>query len=64
VRSNAPTAPAEILVVRVDESFYRARYNTARTIDTFADRLRDEVNLDALREDLLVSVQQTMAPAI
>jgi len=32
-------------------------------MDTFADRLRDEVNLDALREDLLISVQQTMAPA-
>ena len=32
--------------------------------DTLADRLRDEVNLDALREDLLVSVQQTDGPAI
>jgi len=41
-----------------------ARYNAARTIDTFADRLRGEVNLDALREGLLVSVQQTDGPAI
>ena len=47
----------------VDRRFYRARYDAARTMDTFADRLRDEVDLDALREDLLVSVQQTMAPA-
>ena len=47
----------------VDRRFYRARYDAARTMETFADRLRDEVNLNALREDLLVSVQQTMAPA-
>jgi hypothetical protein len=47
----------------VDRRFDRSRYDAARTLDAFADRLRDEVNLDALREDLLVSVQQTMAPA-
>ena len=29
----------------------------------FADRLRDEVDLDALRADLLGAVRQTMLPA-
>jgi hypothetical protein len=47
----------------VDRRFDRSRYDAARALDAFADQLRDEVNLDALREDLLVSVQQTMAPA-
>jgi hypothetical protein len=46
----------------VDRRFDRSRYDTARTLDVFADRLRDEVDLDALRDDLLGAVRQTMAP--
>lgn len=47
----------------VDRRFDRSRYDAARTVDAFADRLRDEVDLDALRTHLLGSVQQTMAPS-
>jgi len=47
----------------VNRRFDRARYNAARTVDGFADRLRDEVDLTALRADLLGAVQLTMAPA-
>jgi hypothetical protein len=47
----------------VNRRFDRSRYNAARTVDGFADRLRDEVNLDELRTDLLGAVQVTMAPA-
>lgn len=47
----------------VNRRFDRTRYNAARTVDTFADRLRDEVNLDELRTDLLGAVQLTMAAA-
>jgi hypothetical protein len=47
----------------LDRRFDRSRYEAARTLDAFADRLRDEVDLDALREDLIGAVRQTMAPA-
>jgi hypothetical protein len=47
----------------VDRRFDRSRYNAARTVDAFADQLRDEVNLDELRADLLGAVQLTVAPA-
>ena len=47
----------------VNRRFDRTRYNAARTVDGFADRLRDEVDLGALRADLLGEVQLTMAPA-
>jgi branched-subunit amino acid ABC-type transport system permease component len=47
----------------VDRRFDRARHDAARTIEAFAEQLRDEVDLDALRTDLLGTVQQTMAPA-
>jgi hypothetical protein len=47
----------------VDRRFDRSRYNIARMLDGFADQLRDEVDLDALRKDLLDAVSRTMAPA-
>jgi branched-subunit amino acid ABC-type transport system permease component len=47
---------------RVDRRFNRARYDASRTLDSFADHLRDEVDLDSVRSDLLAAVGETMAP--
>jgi len=47
----------------VDRRFDRLRYDAAHTLDTFADDLRDEVDLDALTSQLLAAVSRTMAPA-
>ena len=56
--------PLRVRIQRaVDHRFYRRKYDTAKTLEAFAGRLRQQIDLDALHSDVLDLVRVTLQPA-
>jgi len=47
----------------IDRHFYRSKYDARKTLEAFSAKLRNDSDLDALSDDLVGVVRETMQPA-
>src|SRR5215208_2583320 len=46
----------------IDRSFYRSKYDARKTLEAFSAKMRDDTDLNALSDDILAVVRETIQP--